>query len=151
MLANDLARYFYDLEALSRASMEDLMRVDNVGPNTAKAIVDWFARPGNQQVIQKLREYGVWPTSRQKASENAGPALLDGKTFVITGTLPTYSREQAKEMIQNNGGKVTDSVSKKTDYLVVGENAGSKLDKARQLGVAILDEAGLMELINHQD
>ncbi len=151
VLANDLARYFPDLEALSRASEEDLMRVDNVGPNTARAIVDWFARPGNQQVIQKLRQFGVWPTSRKKAAEDTGPMPLDGKTFVITGTLPTYSREQAKEMIQNNGGKVTDSVSKKTDYLLVGENAGSKLDKARQLGVAILDEAGLIELMNQSN
>lgn len=147
VLANDLARYYPDLEALSRASEEDLMRVENVGPNTAKAIVDWFARPANQQVIHKLRQYGVWPTSRQKSAEQSGPMPLDGKTFVITGTLPTYSREQAKEMIQNHGGKVTDSVSKKTDYLVVGESAGSKLDKARQLGVAILDEAGLLALI----
>jgi DNA ligase (NAD+) len=72
---------------------------------------------------------------------------LEGKTFVVTGTLPTYSREQIKELIQNNGGKVTDSVSKKTDYLVMGENAGSKLDKARQLGVLVLEEAGLLDLI----
>ncbi len=148
VLANDLARYYPDLEALSRASEEDLMRVENVGPNTAKAIVDWFARPANQQVIQKLRAYGVWPTSRQKTAEMSGPMPLDGKTFVITGTLPTYSREQAKELIQNHGGKVTDSVSKKTDYLVVGENAGSKLDKARQLGVVIIDEAGLIALLS---
>ncbi len=148
MLANDLARHFRDLEALSQAGVEDLVRIDNVGPNTAKAIVDWFARPANQQVIQKLHDFGVWPTSGKNGSENSGPMPLEGKTFVITGTLPTFSREQAKELIQNNGGKVTDSVSKKTDYLLVGENAGSKLEKARQLGVTVLDEAGLLTLLS---
>jgi DNA ligase (NAD+) len=150
VLANDLARYFTDLDALARASEADLMRVDNVGPNTAKAIADWFARPANRQVIEKLHQFGIWPTSRQRKAENAGPAPLEGLTFVVTGTLPTYSREEVKELIQNSGGKVTDSVSKKTDYLVVGENAGSKLDKARQLGVAVLDEAGLLELIQER-
>jgi DNA ligase (NAD+) len=148
VMANDLARYFSTLEALSRASVEDLLRVDNLGPATAESIVKWFAIPANQNMLQKLRQYGVWPVSHARRSDDAGPLALDGLTLVVTGTLPTYSREQAKEIIQNNGGKVSDSVSKKTDYLVVGENAGSKLDKARQLGVAVLDEAGLLELVN---
>ena len=147
VMANDLPRYFPDLDSLSRASQEDLLRVENLGPATAKSIVDWFSIPENQRVLQKLRAYGVWPTSRVKSAENTGPLPLEGKTLVVTGTLPTYSREQVKAIIQNNGGKVTDSVSKKTDYLVVGENAGSKLDKARQIGVKILDEAGLLALI----
>ena len=147
VLAADLARAFPDLEWLSRASVEDLMRVGGVGPNTARAIVDWFEIPANQEVIRKFRAAGVWPVSRQNASQDDAPLPLAGMTFVVTGTLPTYTREQAKELIQNHGGKVNDSVSKKTDYLVVGENAGSKLDKARQLGVKIIEEAGLNALI----
>ncbi len=151
VLAMDLSYSFYDLDALSRAGAEDLMRLDGVGPNTAEAIADWFARPANQQVIQKLHGFGVWPTSsRSRSADSAGPRPLDGLTLVITGTLPTYSREEAKELIQNNGGKVTDSVSKKTNYVIAGENAGSKLDKARQLGVPVLDEAGLLALVEQQ-
>ena len=149
VMANELPRYFMDLEMLSRASQEDLMKVDNLGPATAKSIVDWFSIPANQHLVQKLREYGVWPTSSPKAVENAGPLPLEGLTLVVTGALPTYSREQVKEIIQNNGGKVTDSVSKKTNYLIAGESAGSKLDKARQLGVPVIDEAGFLSLIEH--
>ncbi|RPJ52339.1 MAG: NAD-dependent DNA ligase LigA [Chloroflexi bacterium] len=147
VMAIDLARYFSDLEALSRASVEDLLRVDNLGPATAESIVAWFAIPANQNILLKLRQYGVWPVSRARPSADSGPLPLDGLVFVVTGTLPTYSREQVKEVIQNAGGKVTDSVSKKTNYLVAGENAGSKIDKARQLGVPVIDEAGLVELI----
>jgi DNA ligase (NAD+) len=147
VLANDLSRYFTDLEMLSRASREDLERLDGVGPNTAEAIVEWFSVPANQRVIEKFRAVGVWPVSRQRPAEDSGPRPLEGLTLVVTGTLPTYSREQIKELIQNNGGKVTDSVSKKTDYLVMGENAGSKLDKARQLGVKVVDEAGLLAML----
>ena len=158
VLANDLARYFSDLDALGRASVEDLERVEGVGPNTAKAIAEWFARPANQEVVRKLRAYGVWPTSRSRsagengehASGEARPLPLNGLTFVITGTLPTLSREATKALIEENGGKVTDSVSKKTSFLVLGENAGSKLDKARQLGVLVLDEAGLLQLIQEK-
>lgn len=155
VLANDLARYFMDLEALGRASADDLVRVEGIGPNTAEAIVEWFARPANRAVVHKLRAYDVWPVSRavtrgEGASEEDRPLPFNGLTFVITGTLPNYSREAAKGLIEANGGKVTDSVSKKTSYLVVGENAGSKLDKARQLGVAVLDEAGLLQLIQEK-
>ncbi|PKN83636.1 MAG: DNA ligase, partial [Chloroflexi bacterium HGW-Chloroflexi-7] len=99
-----------------------------------------------QTLVEKLKEVGVWPV----ASESAGPTkhwYLDGKTFVITGTLPSLSRDQAKELIEINGGKVTDSVSKKTDYLVLGENAGSKLEKAVNLGVPQLSEEALRNLI----
>ncbi len=146
VLANDLANVFSDLAALQRASEEELMRVEGVGPNTAEAIVEWFARPANQNVIKKLRAAGVWPVTEQAAAPE-GPLPLEGLTLVVTGTLPNYTREQVKEIIQDNGGKVTDSVSKKTSYLVAGENAGSKLDKARQAGVPVIDEAGLVQLI----
>lgn len=148
VMANDLARYFHDLDALTRASAEDFDRVEGIGPNTAQAIASWFQRASNQELIRKFRELGVWPTSRNSHSADAnGPKPLNGKTFVITGTLPTLSREAAKTLIEQNGGKVTDSVSKKTSYLVLGENPGSKFDKARQLGVTILDEAALQRLI----
>ena len=144
--AADLAKKFNDLSELAVASSLQLQQMEGFGPNTADAIVDWFARPANQSLVEKLKEVGVWPV----ASESAGPTkhwYLDGKTFVITGTLPTLSRDQAKELIEINGGKVTDSVSKKTDYLVVGENAGSKLDKAVNLGVPQLSEEALRNLI----
>lgn len=144
--AADLAQKFNDLSELAKASSLQLQQMEGFGPNTADAIVDWFARPANKALVAKLREVGVWPL----ASESSGPARrwhLDGKTFVVTGTLPTLSRDQAKELIEINGGKVTDSVSKKTDYLVVGENAGSKLDKAISLGVPQLSEEALRALI----
>lgn len=144
--AADLAQKFNDLSELAKASSLQLQQMEGFGPNTADAIVDWFARHANQALVAKLKEVGVWPL----ASESSGPSRrwhLDGKTFVVTGTLPTLSRDQAKELIEINGGKVTDSVSKKTDYLVVGENAGSKLDKAVSLGVPQLSEEALRNLI----
>lgn len=150
VLAADLAHSFTDLEALSKASAEDLIGIEGVGPNTAAAIVDWFAIPMNQQVIQKFRDLGVWPSSRTNSKGETGPRPLEGLTMVVTGTLPNYSRDQAKELIQKYGGKFTDSVSKKTNYLVAGENAGSKLEKARQFGVPVLDEAGLLALIEER-
>jgi DNA ligase (NAD+) len=145
--AADLAGKFRDLDELSRATSAQLQQLEGFGPNTAEAIVDWFARPANRALITKLKNLGVWPVADQNA-QSAKRWYLDGKTFVITGTLPSLSRDQAKELIELNGGKVTDSVSKKTDYLVVGENAGSKLDKAVSLGVPRLDEDGLRKMIS---
>jgi DNA ligase (NAD+) len=147
VMAADLAGIFSDLEALSRASTADLMLIEGVGPNTAQSVVDWFAREGNLEFIARLKAAGVWPEGRvgQAGAGEAQP--LTGLTFVVTGTLPSFSRESIKEFIQTKGGKVTDSVSKKTSYVVAGEAAGSKLDKARQLGVPVLDEAGLMEIV----
>ncbi len=144
--AADLADRFNDLDALRNASEEALMAMEGFGPNTAAAIVDWFSRPGNQRILEKLKNIGVWPTA-DTSGQASKTTFLEGKVFVITGTLPTLSREAAKEWIEMNGGKVTDSVSKKTDYLVVGESAGSKLEKAISLGVPRLDEAGLRNLI----
>ncbi len=151
VLAADLARYFTDLDSLARATEEDLKMIENVGPNTAKSIVDWFARPGNLEILAGFKAVGLWPVSRPASAENeSGAKTLDGLVFVVTGTLPNFSREGIKEFLQGQGAKVTDSVSKKTDYLVAGEAAGSKLDKARQLGVPVLDEAGLMALIEER-
>ncbi len=146
VMANDLARFYPDLEVLSRASLEDLQAIEGVGPNTAEAIVDWFGRPSNQAVLQKLRAAGVWPVSQARPASNQ-PQPLAGMTFVVTGTLPGLSREEAKSYIQGYGGKVTDSVSKKTSYVVAGEAPGSKLAKAQELGVPVLDEPGLRRLV----
>lgn len=147
VMAADLARVFPDLEALSRATAEELMRIEGVGPNTAQSIVEWFARPGNREFIERLKQLGVWPVSKTEEEGKEQPKPLAGLTFVVTGTLPGFTREGIKEFIQQQGGKVTDSVSKNTSYLVAGEAAGSKLEKARQLGVPVIDEAGLMALV----
>ncbi|MBI3243814.1 MAG: NAD-dependent DNA ligase LigA [Chloroflexi bacterium] len=141
--AGDLAAHFGSLDALQKADAEALEQIEGVGPNTAAAIVDWFSQPNNKRLLEKLKKAKVWPKAEIKKVA-AGPFL--DKTFVITGTLPTMSREQAKAFIEEHGGKVTDSVSKKTDYLVVGEAAGSKLAKAQSLGIKILDEIGLRAL-----
>lgn len=146
--AADLARAYPDLDAFSHATALDLMMVDGVGPNTAESIAGWFARPANQSLLQKFKQAGVWPVEKAAGKTSTGAQPLAGLTFVITGTLPSLSREEAKEMIQAAGGKVTDSVSKNTSYLVLGENAGSKLDKALSLGVPTLDEAALRKLIS---
>lgn len=145
VMAADLSATYADLSQLAQASSEELQRMEGMGPNTAQAIVDWFARPANQQVVQKLHQTGVWPVARP-SSQKQGPQPLSGKTFVVTGTLPGFTRDEVKVFIQSLGGKVTDSVSKKTDYLVAGESAGSKLEKARKLGVQIIDEATLKQL-----
>ena len=144
VMAGDLSRTFGDLSALSKASAEELQQIEGVGPNIAESIVDWFAQPVNQKVVKKLKAAGVDP--KMKKDEKKQEGALSGFTFVVTGTLPTLSRDGVKEFIENNGGKVTDSVSKKTSYLVLGENPGSKAEKARSLGVKIIDENGLRKL-----
>jgi len=149
VMAADLANTFHDMDHLGRATPLELQMMDGVGPNIAMAIVDWFSRPANQNILRKLKQNGVWPVNSSPADTSEGK--LAGLTFVVTGTLPDFSREGIKEWIQLRGGKVTDSVSKNTSYLVAGESAGSKLDKARALGVSILDQAGLMALAGEND
>jgi DNA ligase (NAD+) len=146
VMANDLAYHYRDLEALSQATVEELQQIEGVGPNIAQAVVDWFTRPANQELLRKFKAAGVWPVMRGEDPGTVAGKQLEGMTFVITGTLPGYSRDQMKELIQAHGGKVTDSISKKTSYLVLGENPGSKADKARTLGVPIIDEAGILRL-----
>jgi DNA ligase (NAD+) len=145
VLANDLVKYYPDLDALSRATVEELQAIEGVGPNIAQAIVDWFNRPSNRQLLEKLKSVGVWPVA-EKTEADSGKQPFQNLTFVVTGTLPGFTREEVKQYIQKLGGKVSDSVSKKTDFLVAGENAGSKLDKARELGVRIIDEATLRKM-----
>ena len=144
--AGDLARRFSDLLALSLASSEELQSIEGIGPNIAEAIVDWFKRPANRSVLEKLQQAGVWPRSKPSAESTVGPGPFTGMTFVITGTLPVLSRDGAKDYIEARGGKMTDFISSKTSYLVLGENPGSKLAKAQSLGVSILDERALRQL-----
>ncbi len=139
-----LANHFGSLDKLEQASTEELTQAEEVGPRVAEAIREFFEEKRNRAVIEKLRAAGL--QFEQKQTRKTG-GKLGGKQFVLTGTLPTWSREEAKQMIEDAGGRVVGSVSKKTDYVVVGSDAGSKLDKARTLGIKTLDEAGLRELL----
>jgi DNA ligase (NAD+) len=122
------------------------MEIPDVGPIAAASVRAFFDQPHHREVVEQLIAAGLhWPAIEGTASDAHRPLL--GKTLVITGTLPTLSRDEAKELIEAAGGKASGSVSKKTDWLVAGEEAGSKLDKARELGVAVLDEAGLRALL----
>jgi len=144
--AKELARHFGKLDAIMDASEVQLLSVADVGPIVAKSIRTFFDQPHNREVAEQLRACGVtWPEG-EPAPVVAQP--LNGKTFVLTGTLPTLDREEAKALIEAAGGKVAGSVSKKTSYLVAGAEAGSKLDKAQALGVAVLDEAQLKEMLD---
>lgn len=148
--AKDLARHYGNLDALLRADECSLQQVPDVGPVVAKSIAQFFAEPHNLTVIEMLRASGVsWPEGLPAAP--ARPSTVSGKTFVLTGTLPNLSRDQAKEKIEAQGGKVSGSVSKKTDYVVAGSDPGSKYIKAQTFGVKILDEAGLLALLSHME
>jgi DNA ligase (NAD+) len=144
VMAGDLSRAFGDLSELSNTNAEELQQIEGLGPNIAESIVDWFSQPANQNLLRKLMAAGVWPVAKKNEKKKEG--ALTGFTFVVTGTLPTLSRDGVKEFIEQNGGKVTDSVSKKTSYLVLGENPGSKAEKAQSLGVKIINEAELRKL-----
>ena len=145
--AKDLAKHFGAMDRLMDATLEQLLAVNDVGPVVAQSIRTFFDQPHNREVVEQLRAAGVqWPEGEGSAA-SAALQPLAGKTFVLTGTLPTLSRDDAKERIEAAGGKVSGSVSKKTDYVVAGSEAGSKLDKARELGRPVLDEAGLLALL----
>ena len=144
VMAGDLAAHFGSLDALMKAKAEDLQAVEGVGPNVSQAVVDWLALAGNKSVLKKLKKAGVWPTAEKRRAAAGG--VFAGKTFVITGTLPAWSREEANAFIEARGGKIADGVSKMTDYLVLGESPGSKLAKAQSLGVPIIDEAALRKM-----
>jgi DNA ligase (NAD+) len=147
--AVDLAKHFSDLDALSKAGADDLQHIARIGPSVAESVAEWFARPANMAVIKKLKVAGVWPQGGAGAAvRNRASNAFEGKTFVITGTLPTWSRDDAREFIESHGGKVTDNVSKKTSYLVLGEAPGSKYEKAKSLGVKIIGEEELKKLVS---
>ena len=145
--AYDLMAHFGTLEALMGASEQELVDVEDVGGIVAASITEYFADEENRRFVNRLLEAGVCP--QMHAQQDAG-TLFEGMTFVLTGTLPTLSRAQAQEMIRKNGGKATGSVSKKTSIVLAGESAGSKLDKARELGVRIIDEAQFLQMIEQQ-
>ena len=145
-VAADLAREFIDLDDLGRATAERLQQVEGIGPSTAAAVIDWFARPGNRKLVKKLKKAGVWPQSVPTAAMPA-PQPLASKTFVLTGTLPNLSRDQTKALIEAAGGKVSGSVSQRTSFLVVGEAPGSKLDQARRLSIPEIDQETLLRLV----
>ncbi|VVD80651.1 DNA ligase [Pandoraea pneumonica] len=143
--AKDLARHFGKLDNVMAANAEELLAVPDVGPIVAQSIANFFAEPHNVEVIEQLRAAGVtWPESEPAA---VAPLPLAGKTFVLTGTLPTLSRDEAKAMLEEKGAKVAGSVSAKTDYLVAGAEAGSKLAKAEALGVPVLDEDAMRTML----
>ncbi len=143
--AKALVRHFGKLDAILDAREEQLLQVADVGPVVAQSIRTFFDQPHNREVVEQLRACGVTWEEGEPAPAEVQP--LAGKTFVLTGTLPTLSRDQAKDMLEAAGAKVAGSVSKKTDYVVAGAEAGSKLEKAQALGIAILDEAGLLALL----
>lgn len=143
--AKDLARHFGKLDGIMEASVEQLLQVSDVGPVVAESIHAFFQQPHNREVIEQLRACGVHWEEGEPAPQ--APQPLAGKTVVLTGTLPTLTRDEAKDLLEAAGAKVAGSVSKKTDYVVAGAEAGSKLDKARELGVPVLDEDGLRQLL----
>jgi DNA ligase (NAD+) len=144
--AKDLARHFGSLDRLMDASLDQLLEVPDVGPTVAQSVRTFFDQPHNREVVEQLRAAGLSWDEHEGVAE-AAPLPLSGKTFVLTGTMPKLGREEAKAMIEAQGGKVAGSVSKKTHYVVAGEAAGSKLDKAQELGVPVIDEAALRALL----
>ncbi len=141
--AKSLMKKYQTMDALMNASFASLIEVNDIGETSAKAIIDYFKDENNQKMIQKFKDYGLKMEMEQSEQSNK----LEGLTFVVTGTLPTLSRKEATTLIEDNGGKVTGSVSKKTNYLVAGENAGSKLTKAQSLNITVLNEEQLNEML----
>jgi DNA ligase (NAD+) len=145
--AQTIADNFPNVELLTNASPEAIASIFGIGEEIAQSIYEWFRKEANQNLVQRLQVSGLQFVSKSDRAIAINPNIA-GKIFVVTGTLPTLKRDEAKDLIKSAGGKVTDSVSKKTNYLVVGEEAGSKLDKAQSLGVPCLSEDDLLKLIN---
>jgi len=142
--AKILAEHFKNIDNLSKASYEELISIEGIGPEVAKSVIEYFKNEKTKEIIEKLKKAGVNLESKEVKKSNK----LKGLTFVITGSLKNYTRDEAKEIIEQFGGKVTNTVSSKTNYLIVGENPGSKLEKAKQLGVKIINEEEFEKLIN---
>lgn len=144
-VSKDLAEAFKNVESLKFATEEDLLAVDSIGPRIAESVIDFFENDTNKKIISRLKEAGLQFEAEEK---ELASNILEGKKIVITGTLPLLSRNEAKELIEKNGGKTSSSVSKNTDFVLAGESAGSKLTKAQDLGVEILDEEAFRSMIN---
>ena len=134
------------MDSLANASADELQNIPGIGPNTAQSIAHWFAQEQNKKLLESLKSYGVWPIIEDQVHSNT-PKPLAGLTFVITGTLPSMSRDEAKSLIELHGGKTSSSVSKKTDFVLVGTDAGSKLQKALELGVPKISEDDLRQML----
>ena len=147
VVARTLASRFGSLDALQSATYDDLDDIPGIGPNITQAILDWFGIAGNQKILTSLKNSGVWPTMEILEPDQIDQLPLSGKSFVLTGTLESYTRNELKERLQLLGGRVTGSVSAKTDFLVVGENPGSKYDKASELGITLLSESEILAMI----
>jgi DNA ligase (NAD+) len=139
-----LANHFGSLDEIAKAAPEELMQAEEIGPRVAEAIQEFFQEKRNREVIDKLRKAGL---QFEQARTEKREGKLSGKQFVLTGTLPSLSRQEATDLIEAEGGRVIGSVSKKTDYVVVGADAGSKLDKAKALEIPTVDEVGLRKLL----
>jgi len=151
VVAEDLMTHYESLEALAVAPLEELQAISGIGPVLAQSIVDWFAQETNLRVLDRLAQAGVTTREAVSAAPPAGGlGPLSGRTFVITGTLPSMSRDDARDFIKAHGGKVTDSVSKNTSYLVAGDGAGSKLAKANDLGITVIDESQLRQMADSE-
>jgi len=144
--ANDLAIIYKDIDSIKNESLEKIENIRDVGPIVAQSIIDWFKDGSNINFLDKLKERGVWYFVEEKKGSN-----LNGLKFVLTGTLPDYKREEVENIIINLGGEFSSSVSSKTDYLIAGENPGSKYDKAKELGIKILDQEAFIRIIKEQD
>jgi DNA ligase (NAD+) len=142
--AQALARHFRSVDAIAAAPLDELVAVEGVGPAIAAAAADWFAMPRAREIVERWRAAGV---RLVEEGGDEGPRPLEGITVVVTGSLAGYSRDEAAEALQSRGGKVSGSVSKKTSFVVVGENPGSKYDKAVLLKIPVLDEAGFATLL----
>jgi DNA ligase (NAD+) len=145
VVAGLLAGKFGSLDALQNASVEAIDDIEGIGPILAKGIAEWFADERHRKLLDKFRAVGINPQNEAKVAAGDG---LSGSTFVLTGTLPTLTREEAEALIESHGGKVSGSVSKKTSYVLMGDTPGSKADKARSLGVPIISEEQLLEMIS---
>jgi DNA ligase (NAD+) len=145
--AKDLAKHFGKLDAIMDANVDQLLQVNDVGPVVAQSLRTFFDQAHNREVVEQLRACGfTWPEGEPSA---AAVLPLAGKIFVLTGTFPSLSRDEAKDMLEAQGAKVSGSVSKKTHYVVAGAEAGSKLDKAQELGIPVIDEAQMRTLLGH--
>lgn len=151
VMASELAKRFSNLDDLSQAGYDNLLVIEGVGPNIATEIVEWFAQERNQQILRKLKDSGVWPEYELKESKSIKELPLSGKVIVVTGALEKFSRTEIKEFIERMGGKTTSSVSKNTNFVLVGDSPGSKFEKAKELGVKILSEEEFLNMVNFDE
>ena len=146
-VARDLANHFQSLEALVDADLETMTNINSIGPKIAESVAAFFDKDKNLELIAKLKEAGL---SMEQEQTELLSKKLDGKKIVLTGSLPTFTRKEAKELIEKHGGSTTSSVSKNTDYVLAGESPGSKLNKAQELGIEILNEDEFKKLVGEE-